>query len=245
MTNVGIDHVRTSEGEARFHIPIGSPIVARLDRHDFLVDPLMPRRGGWTTSTRAKTIAEMKKHGPDGKVLVDSLTQFQRTGSIARLRGAIAEYVNHGTHNDRARVIVGTLRGMDPDRVPSSLHRGVTLGGSAEQVARQFSDHPTFDLNLSSFSSDRRLAESFAQGRKGHTRVVMELVGEKRALPMENLAPGNVFAEEKEWATGGRFEVVDVQVGKIKLRNWVKRKWVDSGLRDDAVFVKVKQVRVL
>lgn len=186
---------------------------------------LLPKRGGWTTTTRAKTLAKLKET-PAGKMLAQTIDRFQsgtarqiplfRTQVEKRLAGEAME------EGAKARVdnILGVIRhgpGTEKD-----LFRGMRLDGTADDLLERYVAGETLDLNISSFSTDRKLAQSFTikgAGQRGArtkttTGLRLDLVGDKRGLPVENLGKSRIFAEEKEWITAGRFSIEDVKVDR-------------------------------
>jgi hypothetical protein len=182
----------------------------------------------WSLPKQKKVVAELRST-PDGKMLHDTLKGFQsgtsrqipllRTNIEKRLAG---EALEPGAAQ-RVDNLLSAIKNspLDP---PKKLYRGMRLDGSADDIVARYSSSDHIDLNLSSFSSDKKLAQDFTikgAGQKGpksstQTGVLIELEGGPgvKALPIENLAPSRVFANEKEWISGGRFEVESVTTTK-------------------------------
>jgi len=189
-----------------------------------IFDALLPTRGGWTTSTRAKTVAELKKT-PEGRILLKTLDSFQSGGSTAipRLRTDIEKYLA-GDVADLAQGRIDTIETLlsavgKSNAGDRALWRGMSIPGSIDDVAARYAVGDDLDLSLASFSTDKKLAQGFTikgAGKRvrGATRtpVLVEWVGEgKRALPIERISKSLVFANEKEWLGAGRYVIEGVK----------------------------------
>jgi hypothetical protein len=202
---------------------------------------LMPKRGGYQAKLRDQTL-EALKTTEEGKLLADTLLKFQQTGSISRLRTAITNRISgaeqNETANARADGILGAIRGFPKELVPKELHRGSVVKQTMEELLARYTPGNMLDLNLTSFSSERRKARAFAGDvatgsrppKRNEISVLTKLIGDKRALPIENTSKSYFFWGEREWVSVGRFEVVDV-----------KKTWSDGRERLD---VTVRQVDV-
>lgn len=171
----------------------------------------------WSAEQKAAINVELKRT-ENGRVLADSLEKFQDGGSIARLRASVDTYLRgeslNPTSRARAEAIVDMLRHAPTEWAPDTLYRGMSVKGSLENVLAKYRTGDPLDLNLTSFSSDRKVATKFQSmtATKGSTRVMVELVGEgKRALPIQNFARDRRLFQEKEWISGGRYEVIDAK----------------------------------
>jgi hypothetical protein len=186
-------------------------------------DALLPRRGGWTTKTRKATVATLKT-STSGRRLEKVLASFQHgtSRSIPLLRTDLEKHLaGGGGLSEGRRDAMGTLLDAiaNCDAGDRTLYRGMSIPGDFESVAARYEVDSTVDISLGSFSTDSKLATEFSQtgaGQKvrGATRtpVVIEWLGEtKRALPIENLAPSRVFANEREWIGSGRFRIVEAK----------------------------------
>jgi hypothetical protein len=162
---------------------------------------------------------------PDGAKLEKTLTSFQQGGArgIPALRTDIEKYLtgdSSGLVAGRIETIQRLLGAVNNSPVPNGkrLFRGMSIPGSADDVATRYAVGTRVDMSLGSFSTNRTMAEGFARdpagkkvNTKNNTPVIIEYVGEDRhALPMENLG-GNRFGEEREWVAAGQFEVESVR----------------------------------
>lgn len=180
---------------------------------------------------RAKRAREKLAATPDGKLLLKTLQGFQSGTSrqIPLLRTAIEKRLKGiAVDPGAAKRVDNLLNAMRdaPFNTPK-LFRGMRLDGTVDDIIARYSASDTLDLNLSSFSSDRKLAHGFSQpmkhqvGQKGvktktNTGVLIEVEGGPgvRALPIENISQNGTFAEEREWVSGGRFAVDSVTKSK-------------------------------
>jgi SPP1 gp7 family putative phage head morphogenesis protein len=214
------------------------PPPSTLGTPQSVLDALEPR--SWTTATRAKTV-EALKATPEGRTLLKVLDSFQSGGSTAipRLRTDIGKYLAGETlPQGRVDTIETLIRAMADTRTDKDLFRGMSLPGSLDDVLAQYAKGDHMDLHLASFSSDRKLAQSFTikgAGQKVRTKVntpvMIEWAGPKSALPIQNLSKSRVFANEKEWLGAGEFRITSVTKAK---RGGV-----------DTVVLKVEQVKPL
>jgi hypothetical protein len=188
---------------------------------------LLPRRGGWTTSTRTQTLAVLKTT-PEGRGLLKTLDSFQSGASTAipRFRTDMQkvldgdESVPEG-RRDSVHNLLNAIHHSDAGDRP--LYRGMVIPGSPEEVLARYAPGSRQDLMLSSFSSDKKLATEFSAKGAGQaikrtgpkTGVVVEWTnGPKHALPIENLGKSRVFANEREWVAAGRYRVTDAKIAK-------------------------------
>lgn len=200
-----------AEGAIRPRVPEPAPTTGPFS--DDMFTALFPQRGGWTTKTRAETLKAIRAEGPDGRLLADTMSRFQNSGNINRMRTSVETHLAGG-NSPQGRVLVDAIRGAPSDRVPSVLHRGLSVRGTPEELLARNQVGGTFDMNISSFSTDRKISKGFAEAtqKKGMTQIMMRVEDTQSALPIENFAPSRVFAQEKEWVTGGRFEIVSSKV---------------------------------
>lgn len=202
--------------------PTGS-VASRVDFPQDALDELVPK-GGWTTSTRAKTVERLKRT-PEGRQLLKTMDSFQSGGSTAipRLRTDIEKYLS-GDADDmpqgRKDAIDNFLSALGrSDAGERNLFRGMSIPGDIEEVAARYKAGDDIDLSLASFTTDRRLAQEFTLKGAGQkvraakkTPVLVEWVGGgKRALPIEKLSKSRVFANEKEWVGAGRYAIEGVK----------------------------------
>lgn len=193
---------------------------ARLDADAFFsreqYDAMMPD-AAWSEQKRESILAALRET-PEGRILADSLDKFQDGGSIGRLRSNIEKYLSGAdldpTSRARAEALINALRHAPTDRAPATLFRGMSVKGSQTAVLNRYKVGDPLDLNLTSFSSDRKIATSFQNmtGKSGSTRVMVEFQGSgKRAIPIQNLARDKRLFKEKEWVAGGRYEITAVK----------------------------------
>jgi hypothetical protein len=202
--------------------PTGS-VAAKIEFPQEALDQLLPS-GGWTTATRAKTVARLKET-PEGRQLLKTMDSFQSGGSTAipRLRTDIEKYLA-GNAGDmpqgRKDAIENFLSALGrSDAGDRNLFRGMSIPGDIGEVAARYKVGDDLDLSLASFTTDRKLAQEFTLKGAGQkvraakkTPVLVEWVGGgKRALPIERLSKSRVFANEKEWVGAGRYAIEGVK----------------------------------
>jgi hypothetical protein len=199
-------------------------------------------KGGWDFNKQKRTV-EALRQTPDGRMLLETMSRFQSgaSRSIPLLRTNIEKHLAGETLEPgaKARVenILNALR-TNPISPPERLWRGMRLDGSADDIVARYTGSDKLDLNLSSFSSDKKLATSFRDsggaGQKGTrnkntTGVLVELEGKgARTLPIEKISRSGLYADEKEWVSAGRYEVVSVTKQK-----------------DGNVLLKIRQIAAL
>ena len=171
----------------------------------------------WSEEKR-NLILEALRSTDEGRILADTLDKFQDGGSIARLRSNIEKRLAGETLDKtsaaRADAIIDALRAAPTDIAPEKLYRGMSLKGKFDNIAGKYTPGDNIDLNLTSFTSDRKIAVNFQKmtASKGSTRVMVELVGEdKHLLPIQNLARDRRLFKEKEWVGGGRYEILETK----------------------------------
>lgn len=173
--------------------------------------------------TRKRTAAAIKKElaaTKAGKDLAAQIESFTGTrGGVANLRKNI-EKVLDGTASPaveaKTRAFLDAMNLYPTEDVPT-LFRGFAVRVEEDTNAwwdafeGQFEPGQRFTLNASSFSSSEKKAAEFSRmiggtrrASSNYTAVRMELEG-GQALPVETLSK---FKSEKEWITGGEFEVV-------------------------------------
>ena len=171
-----------------------------------------PRR---SDQLRDRTLAAFGDD-PEAKLLADTLARWQDGGGVKSFRHKVDAYVNGDTVDKtserRAKAMLNAIRHTPPEMVPQSLHRGLAIPGSADTVLAQYKAGSKVNLNLTSFSTNKGVAREFAsesaKGKARKTKVVMEVVGTTKALPIQNVSQNNRFFQEREYITAGRFEIV-------------------------------------
>lgn len=216
-----------SPKRAQTALPEGS-VAQKVDFSQEVLDALVPK-GGWTTTTRAKTVATLKST-PEGRQLLKTMDSFQSGGSTAipRLRTDIEKYLS-GDVGDMPKGRIDAIENFlsavgRSDAGDRNLFRGMSIPGDIEEVAARYRPGDDLDLSLASFSTDKKLAQDFTlkgAGKKvrGATRtpVFVEWVGGgKRALPIEKLSKSRVFANEKEWVGAGRYTIEGTRRVKVR-----------------------------
>lgn len=153
-----------------------------------------------------------------GKHLADTLSDFQYGGSISDLRDVIEKRLAgeavEGVTGHRADAVIDALRHAPSDPVPETLYRGMSVPGDLESVLSRYTSGDDLDLNLTSFSSDPKVAKGFLDmtGDELKTTVMMEFVGDgKVGIPIQNLAHNRYIFKEKEWVSAGKYEIVEVE----------------------------------
>jgi len=174
--------------------------------------------------TRRRTAAAIRKDleaTSSGKNLAAAIKQFTETrGGVTNLRKNIAATLDgsaSATIRDRTRAFLDAMNTYPTDAVPD-LYRGIAVKVEEDTAAwwdafeDQFKVGKKMHLNASSFSSSEKKAAEFQSSIGGtrragsnHTAVRIVLEGQPHALPVEALSK---FKSEREWITGGEFEVV-------------------------------------
>lgn len=172
-----------------------------------------------SAALRDRTLSQLGD-SPDAKILADTLARWQDGGGVKAFRHKVDAYVNgqevDPTSQRRAKAMLNAIRNTPPEMVPASLHRGLAVPGTPASVLAQYQPGSKVNLNLTSFSSDKSVARDFADSSAGKgrkTKIVMEMVGPKKALPIQNLSQSQEFFSEKEFVSAGRFEVVSAKAG--------------------------------
>lgn len=171
----------------------------------------------WTDAKRQTILSALKKT-PSGAVLADTLDSFQDGGSVARLRTSVDKRLKGESDNPtraaRADAVIGALRAVPHDIAPAKLFRGMTVKGTEANVLSKYRSGDKLDLNLTSFTTDRKVAVKF-QGltsNRGKARVMVELQGgNKSVLPIQNLARDRRLFKEKEWVGGGQYRITEAK----------------------------------
>lgn len=177
---------------------------------------------------RDETLAELGET-PDGKVLADLLFDWQDGPGIAEFRSKVGDYANGRSvdpeSEQRAQILLNAIRHAPPELSPPVLHRGLAVQGSPESVLEQYKPGSEVNLNLTSFTSYEGTAQEFAgKGAlpgSGKTGVMMELVGEKNTLPIQNLSETIEMFYEEEFVAAGKYKVVSAETdakGGVKLK---------------------------
>lgn len=159
---------------------------------------------------------------PEGTHLAASIKQFTETrGGVANLRKNIAATVD-GTASkavsERTGAFLDALNTYPTDQVPT-LYRGIAVKVDADTAEwwdafeGQFKPGSKMTLNASSFTSSEAKAKEFQsmiggtrKANSNYTAVRIVLQDNPHALPVEKLSK---FKSEREWITGGDFEVVE------------------------------------
>lgn len=164
----------------------------------------------------------------DGEVLLKFADKWTNADSQTRFRTNMEKYLNGDALSSgrlrEAEVVQRALRSVPDDMVrEQTLWRGMKVKGKVDDVVGRYAEGAEFDLNLTSFTSDRKVANEFAKGfsgAKGDTQVIVEwLPGRKQALPIQNMAEGEFFME-REWIAAGRFRVAEAKkaAGRVLLK---------------------------
>lgn len=189
---------------------------------DDALDALQPPKTGWSKPAHQASMARLEAT-PEGKTLRKTLTTFQSgpASAIPRLRTDIEKYLEGDTTLKAGRVdtienLLGAINSSDAGDRP--LYRGMSIPGKTDTVLAKYAEGDTIDLSLASFSSDRAVASRFS--RQGHgqrvsakntTPVVVEIVGQKNALPIQQVTDNANIAKEREWITAGKYRVVSAK----------------------------------
>lgn len=186
-----------------------------------LADALSPTR----KRTKAAILKDLEATKA-GQALASQIKAFTETrGGVANLRKNLTAALD-GTASPavkaKAQAFIDALDAYPTDQVPE-LFRGMAIKVEENTAAwwdefeSQFAPGSTFDLNASSFTSSEKKAGEFSgmiggtkRASSNYTAVRFYLEEGAHALPVERLSK---FGAEKEWITGGRFEVVEFTPG--------------------------------
>lgn len=164
----------------------------------------MRTSGYWDYAERAKTALRSTENG---RSLYDALKSFSyKKGGVNRLRGEVDAVIAGSGGSKRAKVLVDVLR--TAPKHDKKLYRGMSVKGNQTSLLERYQPGQVMDLNLSSFSSDPKVAADFAKNtaKRGTTRVKVELLGQKNAMPIMNVSD---CPTEWEYLASGRFKVLE------------------------------------
>lgn len=155
----------------------------------------------------------------EGKVLADTMIHFQEHEYVKPFRKDIegvlsGESLPSGRH-ERAQVFLDAVKHAPPDLAPPKVYRGMTLA-EPPPVKGMYEPGTTHNFAVASFSSSREVSESYQRmtADRGNISVMVELSGDKKLLPIENLSKNEQLFGEHEWVGSGKFKVEAVsQVG--------------------------------
>lgn len=214
--------------------------------NDEQVAALLPKRSGWTTSSRPQTVAVLKKT-PEGRQLLKTIDSFQSGASVAipRLRTDIEKHLNGQAlepgRESAVRNVLDAIAKVSTDRV---LYRGMVAPMHVDDVLRRYKPGDDMPISLASFTTDRKLGLEFGEQGAGQkvrssirTPVLIEWVEgtTKHALPIENLGKSRIFGNEKEWVGAGQYRILSVEQKK--------RTYRDGRPPADSVIIRVEQVK--
>ncbi len=184
---------------------------------DDLVEAMEPTGKKEARTALQDRLASLRERYPTGtreRDFIDWADKWTEASSQTRFRNDI-EKVLQGADLDkpalkRAKTVLDALETSTYQK-PDTLYRGMTVkGGNIDNVVSKYVPGERLDLNLSSFSSDRKVANKFASDNwkpGSNTRIRLEWEGDGTALPLEKLADFNEF----EWVGGGQFEISSVR----------------------------------
>jgi F like protein len=171
------------------------------------------------------TIRKALGQTTQGENVLAKIKQFTQTrGGVARFRQEVtSRLAGEASDQVTARVddFLAAMNGYPPADVPQ-LYRGlgikppkdVDLNEWFDEFEASYQVGKRFDLNVTSFTSNDRVANQFMTGtgggasKRGLVQVKILVDGEVHALPVEQLSK---FAYEKEWIAGGEFEVTSFE----------------------------------
>lgn len=195
---------------------------------DGFKDALTPQRR-WSPSIR-QNVEAAAKGSTDRQDLVGAMRKFQNGERIGAMRGDIADRLAGkavaGKRGRDADALIGAFREAPDGWAPDTVYRGMSLRGNADEILARYAKGSNVDLNVTSFTADRKVAKEFQgiakQRGKGDTPVMMEVSGSKRMIPMENMSPdgSGTWYKQREWIGAGQFRVVEAKQtsGGILLR---------------------------
>lgn len=198
--------------------PVAPEAPASLFTPQELADALSPAR----KRTKAAILGDLEST-PAGRDLAASIKAFTETrGGVANLRKNVDKLLSgeglSPAVEARTRAFLDAMDTYPTEEVPA-LFRGIAVRVEEDTAAwwdafeAQFKPGSTIDLNASSFTSSERKAAEFERmiggtrkASSNYTAVRFVLEGHTHALPVETLSK---FKSEREWITGGEFEVVE------------------------------------
>ncbi len=132
----------------------------------------------------------------------DSFVRFRK--DVSSILSGTADFTKPAIK--RARAILKAID-SSPYQKPDSLWRGMSIKGKADDLIGQFQPGSRLDLNISSFSGKRTVADKFMKTThtSGKTQVRLEWLESGKAMPIQNISE---FVDEFEWVGGGQFEVI-------------------------------------
>lgn len=142
--------------------------------------------------------------------LGDAINNFINGDGAKALRAGVSkELSTPGSGGEKAEALVSALRTAPKSK--TTLYRGIRTNLSEKAIREQYQEGQPVDLNISSFSTDYKVARLFQEaGGKGGTGVIIGVIGEHRSLPVQNLAKSKAHFSEKEQISAGRFKVIGI-----------------------------------
>ncbi len=160
----------------------------------------------------------VREHGdnPEFQHFVGALDRWT-DGPKQRRFHSVLEAAARGEGDDPEAISL--LRAVAEGSAPApELYRGISLAETQADVFRRYKKGVEFDINLSSFTSERYVANVFARAENMDRplEVVYTLREGGAALRIENFA--RELWNEREWIANGRYRVIETRkVGKNRV----------------------------
>lgn len=188
-----------------------------------------------------------------GQSVIDSIDRFTHGSNSGGLRDGIEKAALDKKIDDSVKLkvndLLGAINGFPSDKIPNELFRGLKIGMNKKDFEIKYAKGKTIDLNISSFTTSKDVAQDFRTSYGGYdfensTEVNIIVDQAEHALPVERIS---AFPEQKEWIMGGNFtitsieKVTDVVLKTIKLKDGKEIKKIGN----DYYTIHIKQINSL
>ncbi len=205
-------------------------------KKESLADIIQPVKDRFLDLKTKRDIENRLKETVEGRSLLKGIRVFQQGGYVLeefrfairqRQKGKKSIGIDSGQINSEdIDNIMDAIDQYPADLIPKELYRGMRIDKSAKALTLEFAKGTKLDWEISSFSSDLKVAEDFAKlpsGVSRTTKVIVKLLGNKTGLPVEKFSKEQSYYEEREWISGGKYEVVSTKIENGKLIIVVKQ----------------------
>lgn len=198
--------------------PTAQPSRTVLDPKQY--DALKPTADRYSKARDTAAVRALRST-PEGAALHETLSswQYSHASNVTRIRNNVAKRLNGelttGKAADDADRLIAAIRNSPLH--PPELYRGMKIPGTTQEVLAKFKGQAELDINVSSFTSKQSVAANFmvdTEGQKvksGQATGVFMIVEQSdggKALPIEGISGGAGIWQEREWISGGRYEVI-------------------------------------
>lgn len=170
-------------------------------------DLLRPDGAGYDLDRAIATRAALREQNVH---LMRGLAAVQTEWQMGKIRDAAAgKNIRDKDLKAQGLAVRDAIRESPPH--DGELHRGIALKGTADEILARFEPGTTHDWNITSFSTERGVADEFAafaqQYRLGDTQVHITVEPGMRGVPMERISEVERYYHQHEIVGAGRYEV--------------------------------------